>query len=248
MNANKQTGTIWKCAEYYQSKEHKQMQAEHAIRMEKKMLVERLNKSMGTQTEALPKPSYKDLTKQPFLARITAQLEKNDHDNYCSDDDCEYTKTVIKTNIIVPEKYVGQPVGKIMDIKCYKWANHLPVPEVTVNGSGYCKFHKPKRGVGQHKYRYTIKKVEIVENKKYVKNYHYEAKTVTVGQMMKALSVLPPDAKLVMTEEGFYSQSDFAEVMLPEPYMVKECDERCNNYGLPPGTKVYRIGHSSQRY
>ena len=102
--------------------------------------------------------------------------------------------------------------------------------------------------MGQHKYRYTIKKVEIVENKKYVKNYHYEAKTVTVGQMMKALSMLPPDAKLVMTEEGFYSQSDFAEVMLPEPYMVKECDERTNNYGLPPGTKVYRIGHSSQRY
>jgi hypothetical protein len=248
MNTNEQTGTIWKCAEYYQSKVHKQMQAEHAIRMEKKMLVERLNKSMGTQTESLPKPSYKDLTKQPFLARITAQLEKNDHDNYCSDDDCEYTKTIVKTNIIVPEKYVGHPVGKITDKKSYKWANHLPVPEVTTNGSGYCKFTKPKGGVGQHRYRYTVNKVEIVKNKKYIKNYHHEAKTVTVEQMMKALSSLPPNAKLVMTEEGFYSQSDFAEVMLPEPYIVKQNDDGHSNYGLPPGTKVYRIGHSSQRY
>jgi hypothetical protein len=222
--------------------------ADHERHQKQRLLEMRLNKSMRTQTESLPKPSYKDLTKQPFLARITAQLEKNDHDNYCSDDDCEYTKTVVKTNIIVPEKYVGHPVGKITDIKSYKWANHLPVPEVTTNGSGYCKFIKPKGGVGQHQYRYIINKVEIVKNKKYIKKYHHEAKTVTVGQMMKALSLLPPNAKLVMTEEGFYSQSDFAEVMLPELYIVKQNDDGYSNYGLPPGTKAYRIGHSSQRY
>jgi len=222
--------------------------ADHERHQKQRLLEMQLNKSMQTQTDSFPKPSYKDLTKQPFLARITSQLEKNDHDNYCSDDDCEYTKTVVKTTIIVPEKYMGHPVGKITDIKCYKWANHLPVPEVTVNGSGYCKFHKPKGGVGQHQYRYTINKVEIVKNKKYIKNYHHEAKTVTVEQMMKALSVLPRDAKLVMTEQGFYSQSDFAEVMLPEPYIVKQNDDGHSNYGLPPGTKVYRIGHSSQRY
>ena len=222
--------------------------ANHERHQKQRLLEMRLNKSMRTQTESLPKPSYKDLTKQPFLARITAQLEKNDHDDYCSDDDCEYTKTIVKTNIIVPEKYVGHPVGKITDKKSYKWANHLPVPKVTTNGSGYCKFTKPKGGVGQHQYRYTINKVEIVKNKKYIKNYHHEAKTVTVEQMMKALSLLPPDAKLVMTEEGFYSQSDFAEVMLPESYTVKQNDDECNEYGLPPGTQVYRIGHSSQRY
>jgi hypothetical protein len=222
--------------------------ADHERHQKQRLLEMQLNKSMQTQTDSFPKPSYKDLTKQPFLARITAQLEKNDHDNYCSDDDCEYTKTVVKTTIIVPEKYMGHPVGKITDIKCYKWANHLPVPEVTVNGSGYCKFHKPKGGVGQHQYRYTINKVEIVKNKKYIKNYHHEAKTVTVEQMMKALSALPRDAKLVMTEQGFYSQSDFAEVMLPEPYIVKQNDDGHSNYGLPPGTKVYRIGHSSQSY
>lgn len=222
--------------------------ADHERHQKQRLLEMRLNKSMRTQTESLPKPSYKDLTKQPFLARITAQLEKNDHDDYCSDDDCEYTKTIVKTNIIVPEKYVGHPVGKITDKNSYKWANHLPVPKVTTNGSGYCKFTKPKGGVGQHQYRYTINKVEIVKNKKYIKNYHHEAKTVTVEQMMKALSLLPPDAKLVMTEEGFYSQSDFAEVMLPESYTVKQNDDGHSNYGLPPGTKVYRIGHSSQRY
>ena len=124
-----------------------------------------MENSIGTQTEALPKPSYKEMAKQPFLARITAQLEKNDHYNYCSDEDCEYTRTVVKAKILVPEKYADHLVGKIENVVEYKWANHLPVPEVNVRGSGFCQFHKPKGGVGQHEYRYTIKKVEIVENK-----------------------------------------------------------------------------------
>jgi hypothetical protein len=63
--------------------------------------------------------------------------------------------------------------------------------------------------------------------------------------MIEALSKLPPDAKLVMTESGFYSVEEFAKVMLPEPYIV---GTRKTDYkpDLPDGTQVYRIGHSTQ--
>jgi hypothetical protein len=63
--------------------------------------------------------------------------------------------------------------------------------------------------------------------------------------MIEALSNLPPDAKLVMTESGFYSKSDFAEVMLPRPYKVAN-DNWVSD--LPTGTQVYIIGHSHQNY
>ena len=69
--------------------------------------------------------------------------------------------------------------------------------------------------------------------------------TITVAEMIAALSKLPQDAKLVMTESGFYSRSEFADVMLPELYTVS------NNLlqsELPTGTQVYRIGHSEQWY
>ena len=69
--------------------------------------------------------------------------------------------------------------------------------------------------------------------------------TLTVAEMIEALSKLPPDAKLVMTESGFYSVEEFAKVMLPEPYIV---GTRNTDYkpDLPDGTQVYRIGHSTQ--
>jgi hypothetical protein len=65
--------------------------------------------------------------------------------------------------------------------------------------------------------------------------------------MIEALSKLPPDAKLVMTESGFYSDEEFAKVMLPELYTV---GTRKTDYkpDLPDGTQVYRIGHSKQWY
>lgn len=67
--------------------------------------------------------------------------------------------------------------------------------------------------------------------------------TLTVAEMIEALSKLPPDAKLVMTESGFYSRSYFAEVMLPIPYKVEH-----DFHGLPIGTQAYTIGHSHQSY
>jgi hypothetical protein len=71
--------------------------------------------------------------------------------------------------------------------------------------------------------------------------------TLTVADMIEALSKLPPDAKLVITESGFYSDMEFAEVMLPEPYIV---GTRKTDYkpDLLDGTQVYRIGHSKQWY
>jgi hypothetical protein len=75
--------------------------------------------------------------------------------------------------------------------------------------------------------------------------YKQPVVTLTVAEMIEALSKLPLDAKLVMTESGFYSKSDFAEVMLPMPYKVAN-----NNWvsELPTGTQVYIIGHSHQWY
>jgi len=73
--------------------------------------------------------------------------------------------------------------------------------------------------------------------------------TLTVAEMIEALSKLPPDAKLVITESGFYSNSEFSEVKLPEEYIVGSkgvIDERIR--GLSKGAKVYRIGHSEQHY
>jgi hypothetical protein len=102
----------------------------------------------------------------------------------------------------------------------------------------------------------AVKEVEInaVENyddeeKRYEIYVHAVYKqpvvTLTVAEMIAALSKLPPDAKLVMTESGFYSKSDFAEVMLPRLYKVENDRFDCD---LPTGTQVYIIGHSHQSY
>jgi len=256
-------------AEYFESEEYKQRMEdyekrmnerlrelrieEHNKRQAQKLLEMRLERSMGTQTEAIPKPTYKELQKQPFLARITATLETNDHDGYCSSEECEYKKKIVKMNIPVPDNYYTCYPGELDERqkKIHNWANHLPVPEVNVEGSGYCRFRQPERGVGQHEYRYTIKKVEIIENPKYdeSKDDYTTIKTITAGEMIAALSKLPPDAKLVITESGFYSNSEFSEVKLPEEYIVGSkgvIDERIR--GLSRGDKVYQIGHSDQHY
>jgi hypothetical protein len=66
---------------------------------------------------------------------------------------------------------------------------------------------------------------------------------VTVADMMAALSALPSDARLVVTESGYYSYGELARVCLPEAYTV-EGDED----DVPAGTVVYRVGHSHQSY
>jgi hypothetical protein len=66
---------------------------------------------------------------------------------------------------------------------------------------------------------------------------------ITVGEMIEALRALPADARLVVTESGYYSYSEFSRVCLPEAYIV-ESDEA----EVPVGSVVYRIGHSHQSY
>ena len=69
--------------------------------------------------------------------------------------------------------------------------------------------------------------------------------TITVSQMIEALSKLPPGAKLVVTESGYYSYAEFAECRLPELYIAESADAEL---GIEAGGAVYRIGHSHQSY
>ena len=66
---------------------------------------------------------------------------------------------------------------------------------------------------------------------------------ITVKEMIEALSKLPQDAELVITESGYYSYNEFADIMLPEAYTVEGMD--CD---ADKGKVVYRIGHSLQSY
>jgi hypothetical protein len=67
--------------------------------------------------------------------------------------------------------------------------------------------------------------------------------TVTVAEMIRALSALPPEAELVVTATGYYCYSELGDIMLPEAYTIEGEDE-----GIPRGTQVFRIGHSHQSY
>lgn len=63
---------------------------------------------------------------------------------------------------------------------------------------------------------------------------------ITVADMIAALSALPPDSRLVVTESGYYSYGEFAEIMLPEVYTPEN--------DMTPSVPMYRIGHSHQSY
>lgn len=67
--------------------------------------------------------------------------------------------------------------------------------------------------------------------------------SVTVADMIAALQALPADARLVMTESGYYCYGELASVCLPEAYTMEGNDE-----DIAAGTVVYRIGHSHQSY
>jgi hypothetical protein len=66
---------------------------------------------------------------------------------------------------------------------------------------------------------------------------------ITVAAMIEALSRLPGDAELVVTESGYYCYGEFAKIMLPEAYTVEGVDNDAD-----VGRVVYRIGHSHQSY
>ena len=56
---------------------------------------------------------------------------------------------------------------------------------------------------------------------------------MTVQEMLDALSKLPKDAELIITESGYYSDCDYTEAYEPEQYQ---------------DTNKYVIGHSHQSY
>ena len=60
---------------------------------------------------------------------------------------------------------------------------------------------------------------------------------VTVADMMAALSALPADARLVVTQTGYYCYDDFADCFLPRQTAY-------DNDGAP----LFVIGHSHQSY
>lgn len=74
----------------------------------------------------------------------------------------------------------------------------------------------------------------------------YKVTTVSVSEMIEALSKLPPDAKLAMTESGYHSRREFARVFLPKSYIVGTHPGSPTD--LPNGTQVYCIGHSHHIY
>lgn len=132
--------------------------------------------SMGTQTDVLPKTTYKELKTQRFLARITAQLEINECDRVGNSSG--YLKKTVNTKIAVPEQYKDEicnarRIDNIENTNEYKWANHLPNPtdyEYNYNCLHNCNCKAGAiNGVGAHQYRYTIQNVVIVKNNKYVK-------------------------------------------------------------------------------
>jgi hypothetical protein len=71
---------------------------------------------------------------------------------------------------------------------------------------------------------------------------------ITVAAMIEALSALPPDAELVVTESGYYCYGEFAEIMLPEAYIVEGVGDAALVNDADVGRVVYRIGHSHQSY
>jgi hypothetical protein len=69
--------------------------------------------------------------------------------------------------------------------------------------------------------------------------------SITVAEMIEALRALPADARLVVTESGYYSYGELASVCLPEVYTVEGSGYGCE---LSEGTVVYRVGHCHQSY
>jgi hypothetical protein len=65
---------------------------------------------------------------------------------------------------------------------------------------------------------------------------------ITVADMLAVLSVLPPDARLVMTQSGYYCYDGIADIFAPRP--VDADGSTC-----PDADAVaYSIGHSHQSY
>jgi hypothetical protein len=64
----------------------------------------------------------------------------------------------------------------------------------------------------------------------------YRSNSISVEDMITALTALPAGARLVITQEGYYADGNLAHIFTPE------------TEGNIDNTDYYRIGHSSQHY
>ena len=67
--------------------------------------------------------------------------------------------------------------------------------------------------------------------------------SISVADMIRALSALPADARLVVTHSGYYCYDDFADIFTPRPV-----DSNGNDCNIPAAVAAYSIGHSHQSY
>ena len=68
--------------------------------------------------------------------------------------------------------------------------------------------------------------------------------SISVKDMIEALSKLNPDDLLVVTQEGYYADSGIASINTP--VLVSEMDNFLNNNGTKE--RFFTIGHSVQNY
>ena len=66
--------------------------------------------------------------------------------------------------------------------------------------------------------------------------------SISVADMIAALSALPADARLVVTHSGYYCYDDFADIYVPTP--VDADGDTC----APADAVAWSIGHSHQSY
>lgn len=66
--------------------------------------------------------------------------------------------------------------------------------------------------------------------------------SISVADMIAALSSLPADARLVVTQSGYYCYDDFADIFHPAP--VNAHGNICSD----SDAVAYSIGHSHQSY
>jgi hypothetical protein len=169
-----------------------------------------LDKSNGSQTDIMPKSTYKELQTQPFLAKITAVLHL--HNKY----------NTLKVLVKIPDEYKDYPLG-CLDFKevkrNYKWANHLPLPEMIENW-------KPKEtnqveddwntyNINEDAYYYEINDVTIVRNKKY-KAPHVEEKPRVRRQRPNRLRLLRQETELNAKLEELQNQEEEINIQYEE--------------------------------
>ena len=118
-----------------------------------------LDKSNGSQTDILPKSTYKELQTQRRIAEIYAFLHL--HNKY---------KT-FRVLVKIPDKYKDYPLGGGGQLEEYKWANHLPLPELIgkwePKETSQVEDNWNTYDIKEDEYYYEIRNVTIVKNKKY---------------------------------------------------------------------------------